>query len=78
MRSEATQALLNLCAGAAQRSATDTPDSWMMHAEGSHLRQSAIDALHADPEIGPNVGKDQFLHVAGSQQGAVLNSWIRG
>lgn len=75
------QALLSLCEGAARRSVIDTPDSWMMHAEGSRLRQNAIDALHADPEIGPNVGKDQFLHVAGVSAGSgleLLEPWLRG
>ncbi len=53
----------------------------MMRDRGSQLRQGAIDALHADPEIGPNVGRDRFLHVAGVSAGSgleLLDTWLRG
>jgi hypothetical protein len=52
----------------------------MVHAGGSRFHQNAIDALHADPETGPNLGRDQFLHVAGVSAGSgleLLDPWLR-
>jgi hypothetical protein len=77
----AKQALLDLCDGAAERAAIDTPDSWMMRAEGARLRSAAIEALNDDPETGPNIGQDRFLHVAGVSSGSgleILDPWLRG
>jgi hypothetical protein len=77
----ARQALLEFCEGAARRSEIDTPDSWMRRADGARLRQGAIDALDADREIGPNIGKDRFLHVAGVAAGSgleLLDPWLGG
>ncbi len=76
----AKDALLNLCEGASRRSEIDTPDSWMMRAEGAQLRSKAIEALHADPVIGTNVGNNRFLHVAGVSAGSgleILDPWLR-
>ena len=53
----ARQTLLEMCEGTARRSTVDTPDSWMMR-DGSQHRQNVIDALNADPEIGPAVDAD--------------------
>lgn len=53
----------------------------MMRSPGSELRANAIEALQADPEIGPNVGNDRFLHVAGVSAGSgldMLEPWLRG
>jgi hypothetical protein len=76
----ARQALLDLCDGASRRAAVDTTDSWMMHAPGAELRAKAIQALLADPEIGQNIGKERFLHVAGVPAGSgleIVDSWLR-
>jgi hypothetical protein len=53
----------------------------MMHGEGAVRRQEALKALRSDPVIGPNVQKDQFLHVAGIASGSgleLLEPWLRG
>jgi hypothetical protein len=76
----ARQALLELCDGASRRSAIDTTDSWMMRSDGAHLRTEAIQAMQADPEIGQNIGKERFLHVAGVPAGSgleIVDSWLR-
>ena len=77
----ARRALLSLCEGASRHSGVDTPDSWMMRAEGARLRAEAIEALRSDQEIGSNIGPDRFLHVAGVLAGSgleVLDPWLRG
>jgi len=58
----ATDALRRLCEGAVQRPEVETTDSWFQH-QGIPLRDQAVQALRADPEIGPHLKPDMFLHV---------------
>jgi len=55
-------ALLQLCEGARRCDPTDTADSWLM-GDGIPLRNAAVGALMAHPEIAPHLQRGQFLHV---------------
>jgi hypothetical protein len=52
----------------------------MMRADGARLRSAVIEALSDDPEVGPNIGRERFLQVAGVSACSgleILDPWLR-